>query len=171
MKIAIFFPAVIFLLLIPMIAVGQESPPSEPKAASDEEQPLTVEPGVPAGEYIYRPEGRRDPFWNLLQGKNVRENRQSIEGIGGLLIDELDLEGIMQVRGKYRAMLKGPDSRGYIVTVGDKVYDGEVVVIDRNSISFKKSLTVALGGQKERVIVKALNPEEEEKKKDEKIDR
>jgi len=44
----------------------------------------------------------------------------------------------MQVRGKFRAMLKGPDTRGYIVTVGDKVYDGEVVVIDRNSISFKK---------------------------------
>jgi Tfp pilus assembly protein PilP len=164
MKIANFCPVGIFLLLIPLIAVGQDSKSSEPKTVSDEEQPLAMEPAVPAGEYIYRPEGRRDPFWNLLQGKTVRENRQSIEGIGGLLIDELDLEGIMQVRGKYRAMLKGPDSRGYIVTVGDKVYDGEVVVIDRNSISFKKSLTVALGGQKERVIIKALNPEEEEKK-------
>ena len=28
----------------------------------------------------------------------------------------------------------------------DKVYDGEVVAMDRNSVSFKKSLTVALAG-------------------------
>jgi Tfp pilus assembly protein PilP len=156
--------AIFFLLLIPLLASGQDSKPADPKTASDEEQQMPLDQSVPAGEYIYRPEGRRDPFWNLLQGKTVRENRQSISGIAGLLIDELDLEGIMQVRGKYRALLKGPDSRGYIVSIGDKVYDGEVLAIDRNSISFKKSLTVAIGGQKERVIIKALNPEEEEKK-------
>lgn len=155
---------IFFLLLIPMLASGQDSQPTDPKTAPDEEQQMPLDQSVPAGEYIYRPEGRRDPFWNLLQGKTVRENRQSISGIAGLLIDELDLEGIMQVRGKYRALLKGPDSRGYIVSIGDKVYDGEVLAIDRNSISFKKSLTVAIGGQKERVIIKALNPEEEEKK-------
>jgi Tfp pilus assembly protein PilP len=163
--------AILFLLLLPLVVTGQEIKPTEPKAASDEEQQMQLDQNLPSSEYIYRPEGRRDPFWNLLQGKNVRENRQSIGGIAGLLIDELDLEGIMQVRGKYRALLKGPDSRGYIVSVGDKVYDGEVLVIDRNSISFKKSLTVAIGGQKEKVIIKALNPEEEGKKKDEKSDR
>lgn len=163
--------AILFLLLLPLVVTGQEIKPTEPKAASDEEQQMQLDQNLPSSEYIYRPEGRRDPFWNLLQGKNVRENRQAIGGIAGLLIDELDLEGIMQVRGKYRALLKGPDSRGYIVSVGDKVYDGEVLVIDRNSISFKKSLTVAIGGQKEKVIIKALNPEEEGKKKDEKSDR
>jgi len=42
--------------------------------------------------------------------------------------------------------------------------------MDRNSVSFKKSLTVALGGQKDRIIIKTLNPEEEEMKENEKSD-
>ena len=68
----------------------------------------------------------------------------------------------------FKALLKGPDTRPYMVGIGDKVYDGEVVAMDRNSVSFKKSLTVALGGQKERIIIKTLNPEEEEMKENEK---
>ena len=64
-----------------------------------------------------------------------------------------------------RRCSKGPDTRPYVVGIGDKVYDGEVVAMDKNSVSFKKSLTVALAGQKDRVIIKTLNPEEEEMKK------
>lgn len=78
----------------------------------------------------------------------------------------MELEGIVSVKkGVYLALMKGPDTRPYQLNVGDKVYDGEVVAINRNSISFKKSLTVALGGQKEKVVIKSLNPEEEEIKK------
>ena len=108
------------------------------------------------GEFSYNPEGRRDPFWNLLQGKSVKENREAIEGIAGLMIDELELEGIVSANGVFKALLKGPDTRPYMVGIGDKVYDGEVVAMNRNSVSFKKSLTVALGGQKDRIIIKNL---------------
>jgi type IV pilus assembly protein PilP len=118
--------------------------------------------GIQPGEFVYNPEGRRDPFWNLLQGKSVKENREAIEGIAGLMIDELELEGIVFAQGAFKALLKGPDTRPYVVGIGDKVYDGEVVAMDKNSVSFKKSLTVALAGQKDRVIIKTLNPEEEE---------
>ena len=117
---------------------------------------------IQPGEFVYNPEGRRDPFWNLLQGKSVKENREAIEGIAGLMIDELELEGIVFAQGAFKALLKGPDTRPYVVGIGDKVYDGEVVAMDKNSVSFKKSLTVALAGQKDRVIIKTLNPEEEE---------
>ncbi|MBN2346076.1 MAG: hypothetical protein JXO51_06765, partial [Candidatus Aminicenantes bacterium] len=106
--------------------------------------------------------------WNLLQGKSVKENREAIEGIAGLMIDELELEGIVFAQGVFKALLKGPDTRPYIVGIGDRVYDGEVVAMDRNSVSFKKSLTVALAGQKDRIIIKMLNPEEEEMDENEK---
>ena len=56
------------------------------------------------------------------------------------------------------------------MSIGSKVYDGEVVAMDKNSVSFKKSLTVALAGQKDRIIIKTLNPEEEEMKENEKND-
>jgi len=112
--------------------------------------------------FVYRPDGRRDPFKNLLQGGDKPLNREALEGIAGLTISELSLEGIMGIeKGEFKAFLKGPKNHPYDVSVGDKVYDGEVVEITDNSIVFKQILTVALGGTKERKVVKWLNPEEE----------
>jgi len=115
-------------------------------------------------DYIYRPEGRRDPFWNLLMGKSIKGSREKIEGIGGLIIDEVELEGVIREKGKFKALLKGPDGQPYIVQVGDKLYDGEIVQITPGSVSFRRMLTVAIGGEREKIIVKSINPEEEEKK-------
>ncbi|HOW44478.1 MAG TPA: hypothetical protein PK919_04825 [Candidatus Aminicenantes bacterium] len=149
----------VLLLLFPWLLPGQEVPVEvSPAEGEDEVEMINVQPG----EFVYNPEGRRDPFWNLLQGKSVKENREAIEGIAGLMIDELELEGIVFAAGEFKALLKGPDTRPYVVGIGDKVYDGEVVAMDKNSVSFRKSLTVALAGQKDRVIIKTLNPEEEE---------
>jgi len=149
----------VLILLFPLFLQSQEAVPDIPETAGEEgAEMLSIQPG----EFVYNPEGRRDPFWNLLQGKSVKENREAIEGIAGLMIDELELEGIVFAQGVFKALLKGPDTRPYVVGIGDKVYDGEVVAMDKNSVSFKKSLTVALAGQKDRVIIKTLNPEEEE---------
>lgn len=147
----------VLILLFPLFLQSQEAVPDVPEVEDGAEM-ISIQPG----EFVYNPEGRRDPFWNLLQGKSVKENREAIEGIAGLMIDELELEGIVFAQGAFKALLKGPDTRPYVVGIGDKVYDGEVVAMDKNSVSFKKSLTVALAGQKDRVIIKTLNPEEEE---------
>ncbi len=152
---------VLLILLFPLFVQAQEIPMDLAEATDEETAEISVMPG----EFVYNPEGRRDPFWNLLQGKSVKENREAIEGIAGLMIDELELEGIVFAQGSFKALLKGPDTRPYIVSIGDKVYDGEVVAMDRNSVSFKKSLTLALAGQKERILIKTLNPEEEEERK------
>ena len=158
----------VFLLFVPMFLSGQEVPKDLPEEGSDDNaEMISIQPG----EFVYNPEGRRDPFWNLLQGKSVKENREAIEGIAGLMIDELELEGIVFAQGVFKALLKGPDTRPYVVGIGDKVYDGEVVAMDRNSVSFKKSLTVALAGQKDRVLIKTLNPEEEEMNENETSDK
>jgi len=158
---------VLLFLLFFLVVQAQDIPQDFPEPNADE----AAEIGVMPGEFVYNPEGRRDPFWNLLQGKSVKENREAIEGIAGLMIDELELEGIVFAQGTFKALLKGPDTRPYIVSIGDKVYDGEVVAMDKNSVSFKKSLTLALAGQKERIIIKTLNPEEEEMKENEKSDK
>jgi Tfp pilus assembly protein PilP len=153
------------LLLAPYANPAQDTnqgnpPPEQPAVTSDDQ----IDPNLLiSSEFIYKPEGRRDPFWDLLRGQGANKGRPAIDGIGGLMIDELDLEGIIFSSGRFRALLKGPDSRPYVVAVGDKVYDGEIVSIDKNSIAFKKIMTVALGGQKEKQIIKSLNPEEEEK--------
>lgn len=112
-------------------------------------------------EYVYKPRGRRDPFWDLLRGKGGKLKKEVKEGIAGLEIEQLELEGIVFRSGKYIALFKGPDSKPYDVLVGTNVYDGEIIEIDANRVVFKKILTMALGGTKERTVVKWLNPEKE----------
>jgi Tfp pilus assembly protein PilP len=130
-------------------------------AAQDE---ASVEEAETGGDFVYKPKGRRDPFWDLLKGKSVKIKREAKEGIAGLLIDELELEGILFKQGKYIALFKGPDGRPYDVKVGDSVYDGEIIKIDVNTVVFKRILTIALGGTKEKIITKRLTPEEEASK-------
>lgn len=155
--------AVLVLLLTAMDVGAQDSE----KAAAEVQQATVedvtaVEGDLTSAVYIYKPMGRRDPFWDLLRGKNIKNSREAIEGIEGLMIDELDLEGTFFYEDKYKALLKGPDGLPYIVSVGQKVYDGELISIDRFTVVFKKILTVALGGSKEKIIEKRLNPDEEE---------
>ena len=148
-------------------AQGQEQqestqPPAETNIPVDS---LETDDELTGGVFIYKPRGRRDPFWNLLQGKSVKINRESREGIAGLLIEELDLTGILYKSGVFIAMFKGPDGRPYDVKIGDNVYDGEVIKIDYNTVVFKRLLTIALGGTRERIITVRLIPEEEAEKK------
>ncbi len=141
--------------------------PVEPEPGLTE--PGLTEPGLSedeiiTGDFIYKPKGRRDPFWDLLQGKSVKVQREQREGIGGMLIEELELEGIIYKGGAHIALFKGPDGKPYDVKVGDSVYDGEVIKIDINSVVFKRLLTIALGGTKEKITIISLVPEEEASK-------
>lgn len=160
----------IFILVFSIfIGYSQETPAKKEKTDKKVEQkPIStkenLEEEIDPSAYIYSAEGRRDPFKSLLQGKD-RPLRETLEGIAGLTIGELVLEGIVGFgNGKFKALLKGPKNNPYDVSVGDKVYDGEIVEITANSIVFKQILTVALGGTKEKRVVKWLNPEEEAEK-------
>ena len=136
------------------IEAAETSIPVEPVTAESEED-------ITTGDFIYKPKGRRDPFWNLLQGKSLKVAREQREGIAGMLIEELELEGILFKSGTFIALFKGPDGKPYDVKVGDSVYDGEVIKIDNNSVVFKRLLTIALGGTKEKITIISLVPEEE----------
>ncbi len=151
----------IFFLIFSLVVICLPAQVEKKQEAGAAEE-IDLNP-VSDQDYIYRPEGRRDPFWNLLMGKSVRGSREKIEGIAGLIIDEVELEGVIKERGKFKALLKGPDGQPYIVQIGDKLYDGEIVQITANSVSFRRVLTVAIGGEREKIIVKTINPEEEEK--------
>ncbi|MCP5050170.1 MAG: pilus assembly protein PilP [bacterium] len=134
------------------------------KETTEKTENTPEEEEIENSDFVYQPKGRRDPFWDLLKGKSVSIKREEKEGIAGLLIDELELEGILFKRGKYIALFKGPDGKPYDVRVGDNVYDGEIIKIDINTVVFKRILTIALGGTKEKIITKRLTPEEEASK-------
>jgi len=154
---------ILALLALVTTANAQQQKKNQPQQKKNQaqEEKNQMEEEISGGDFVYKPNGRRDPFWDLLKGKSVKIKREAKEGIEGLLIDELELEGILQKKGSYIALFKGPDGRPYDVKVGDSVYDGEIIKIDVNTVVFKRILTIALGGTKEKIITKRLTPEEE----------
>lgn len=102
-------------------------------------------------KFEYKPNRRRDPFWKLISGEI---NRNQLSGINGFKIEELVLEAIMKLnQGGYKAFVKGPDGRPYELKVGQNLYDGQIIKIDPDSITFKKILP----GQKVEIIVKGFD--------------
>ncbi|MCX6578780.1 MAG: pilus assembly protein PilP [Candidatus Aminicenantes bacterium] len=143
------------------VDVEEQKVETDANLESTESMDEDSEMGTDTGEFVYRPKGRRDPFWDLLMGKSTKVKKEAKEGIAGLEIEQLELEGIVNRNGKYIALFKGPDSKPYDVQIGQSVYDGEIIEINANSVVFKKILTIALGGTKEKTVIKWLNPEKE----------
>ncbi len=131
--------------------------------SQEQEEKKTGEVETASEEYVYRPMGRKDPFVDELKGSGVKNVREQREGLAGLYIDELELQGILTDKDASSALFRGPDSKPYIVKVGDEVYDGKIVRIDSLVVVFKQITTVFghLGGKKEKLIYKRLKPEEE----------
>ena len=165
-KIKIFIFCSIFLLFTALTTVAQKKQEKDKKVSGQESTLMEDKPEGEAAEggFVYKPRGRRDPFWDLLRGKEAKMRRAATEGIAGLEIDQLELEGIILQSGKFIALFKGPKGNPYDVQVGQNVYDGEIIQIDSNRVVFKKILTIALGGTKEKTVVKTLEPEEEKVK-------
>ncbi len=150
---------IVFLIFLFLPLLNAQEAEEESGVAVLQEESSELE--LPPGEFVYRPEGRRDPFVSLLRSRNVRAKRETLHGLAGLMIDEVDLSGIAFANGRFHVLLTGPDGRPYKVGLGTKLYDGEITHIDHGSVTFRKILTVALGGQRERTIIKRLNPQEE----------
>ena len=158
------------LLLCFMVLIPQEETEDKAKnTVEDQNTPSGIaEVSEPLpGEFVYNPMGRRDPFWDLLQRNSTKLKEKRKEGLEGLDIDQLELEGIIKKNGEFVALLKGPDGRPYMVQKGNSVYDGEIIEIGSQMVKFRKVLTIALGGTKERTIIKRLNPEQEDEKENE----
>jgi len=57
------------------------------------------------------------------------------------------------------AMVNGPDNKGYLVHVGDKVLDGEVIRITPGSIVFRQEVNDPTRIERFREVVKELSSE------------
>ncbi|MCK4888911.1 MAG: pilus assembly protein PilP [Candidatus Aminicenantes bacterium] len=162
---------ILFIFLLgALFLIPQQDKKVEEKKAEKAVKPASgseLQSAPLQGEFVYNPMGRRDPFWDLLKRNSSKLKKKRKAGLAGLDIDQLELEGIVKKNGEFVALLKGPDGRPYLVKKGDSVYDGEVLEIGSHMVKFKKILTIALGGTKVRTIIKRLNPEEEDERKNE----
>ena len=122
-------------------------------------QEILEEPSS-ADAYHYDPKGRRDPFQSLIGPAPALQPGQRPPGPPGFLIDEIKLQGVVKTRQQgLVAMVNGPDNKGYLVKVGDKVLDGEVIRITPSSIVFRQEVNDPTRIERFREVVKELSTE------------
>jgi len=126
-------------------------------------QEILEEPSAPDA-YHYDPQGRRDPFQSLIGPAPKLAAGQRPPGPPGFLIDEIKLQGVVKTRQQgLVAMVNGPDNKGYLIKVGDKVLDGEVIRITPNSIVFRQEVNDPTRIERFREVVKELSSEAQKK--------
>ena len=104
--------------------------------------------------FTYSPRGRRDPFKPLIQVKHDMVSKASgrANELKGPLekfeLNQFRLVALLVVSGNPRAMVKGPDGKGYTVKVGEYIglHDGlvkkietKIVEIDNYGMRIEKS--------------------------------
>ena len=106
----------------------------------------------------YNPEGRRDPFKNLLQGAEVRDKTPG--GIRQMSIDEIVLTGIVKSGQQITAIVSGPQGFPYFIKAGEKFADGYVLSITDSQVVFRKTNERGVPLMRSKDIIKEINPEE-----------
>lgn len=123
------------------------------KSAKDEPQGFT-----------YNPEGRRDPFVSLQRrGLDSRSSGPKMAGLGGLGTSEVSLRGVLTSDGDFVGILRGVDAKNYIVRVGDKLSDGTIRSISKDSMVILQQINDPLSLEKQREVRKLLRQTEEAK--------
>jgi type IV pilus assembly protein PilP len=145
------------------------SPTATTPATSSEQgvqqslQEILEEPSSPES-YRYDPQGRRDPFQSLIGPAPKIQPGQRPPGPPGFLIDEIKLQGVVRTKQQgLVAMVNGPDNKGYLIRIGDKVLDGEVIRITPSSVVFRQEVNDPTRIERFREVVKDLTPEAQRK--------
>jgi len=107
----------------------------------------------------YFPEDRRDPFKDLLAGKEIEE-KTGKEGVGAYTIDDIVLIGIVKIKGQFLALINGPQGFPYKIIAGDEFANGFVLSIDGSKITLRQTSDRGIPLTRPRDITKEINPEE-----------
>jgi len=145
----------IFIIAVGLLFLGGSVLPAREQGSRPEKDLLKN----PPEKGTYDPAGRRDPFKNLLAGKDIKE-KTAAGGIPQISIDDTNLVGIVKSKQKLTAIVVGPQGFPYFVKVGDKFSDGYILSINENQVVFRKTNERGIPLMRPRDIIKEINPEE-----------
>ncbi len=146
-KAAILLLCVAFTGLVPLLAQETVAAPPQEKAPG-----LNVQTG-----FTYKPEGRRDPFKDLLAGRDMRE--RTAVGEPQIFIDDLVLYGIVKNKGVYTALIGMPQGFPVFAKVGDRFADGYVLSISDTQVVLRKTHERGIPLVRPRDVIKEITEE------------
>lgn len=139
--------------------------PADKKPAPAAPPDATATSPAPEG-FVYRPDGRRDPFLSLVSsGTDPHVTAKRTEGPSGFNVGEISVRGILQSRTALVAMIQGPDNKTYVIHQGDKFADGVVKSVTPQGLIVMQDITDPLSTQKQREVRKLLRSLEDAKEK------
>lgn len=147
-------------------ASGTSSTSSTSAASTSVQQSLEeiLEEPQGAETYRYDSQGRRDPFRSLVGPTPRLAPGTRPPGVPGFLIDEIKLTGIVRTKLGVAGVISGPDNKGYLIRVGDKVLDGEVIRITPSAVVFRQEVNDPTRIERFREVVKDLVPPSEQRR-------
>ncbi len=107
----------------------------------------------------YTRAGRKDPFRDLLAGRDA-QTKTTPGGKPEIYIDDITVIGIVKARGKFTAIVTGPQEFPLFIKIGQRFSDGFVLSIQESSITFRKTKDRGFPLFKPRDILKEIHPEE-----------
>ena len=113
--------------------------------------------------YVYRADGRRDPFLTLIGTGAIPRDATHKEGPAGMTVGEISVRGILQSKGALVAMIQGPDNKTYIVHQGDRLLDGTIKSITPQGLVVVQEVNDPLSLIKQREVRKLLRSLEDAK--------
>jgi Tfp pilus assembly protein PilP len=167
----VLFAALCGAVVVALPLAAQEAPAPAPDTSSStvegggdfdiEEnlEDILQEQPLGADSYRYDSQGRRDPFRSLVGPARTTGVGERPAGYPGFLVDEIALAGVVRTRQSLVALIAGPDNKGHLLRVGDKVFDGEVVRITQDSIVFRQEVNDPTRIERFREVVKELSPQ------------
>jgi hypothetical protein len=144
----------ILILILSLIGLVPLLAQEKPAAPKPEEKPVLKS----TGPVFYNPEGRRDPFRDLLGGGDVRDKTVTGDVQGS--VEDLVLIGIVKAKKGYTAVVGTTQGFPRFLNVGDKVADGYVLSISQSQVVFRKTSERGIPLMRPRDVVKEINPEE-----------
>ena len=126
------FIALLLLLAAPGLAQeGEQAPPPSPSA----------EPPAESSVLEYLRGAYRDPFRSLREPK-LKEDQIRPEGPPGMLIEEIDVVGVLSGPRGAMVLILGSDGLGYSLTEGSPLYDGVTLRInpDEGLVVFRQNV-------------------------------
>jgi Tfp pilus assembly protein PilP len=148
-------------------AANAAATPAAAPAATPELQPTgaAAPAAPPPAAYAYQPEGRRDPFLNLVgAGADTSgEPGARPDGLAGLMVNEISVRGVVRSQGALVAAVQGPDNRTYVIRRGDKLLDGIVKAITEEGLTIVQDVNDPLSVVKQREVQRLLRSLEDAK--------
>ncbi len=145
------FTSILILSLLGLVPLFSQENPAGPTPQDKPELKSS-------GPVLYNPEGRRDPFRDLLGGGDVRD--KSVSGDIKGAVEDLILIGIIKAKKGYTAIVGTTQGFPRFLGVGDKVADGYILSIGPTQVVFRKTHERGIPLMRPRDIIKEINPEE-----------